>query len=212
MVSWTYAPSISRERIEFLLAPRSFEQIVERLSSEMQYLCCHLQTCDENSAFARVVYCIRISVDAFDLFYNSPNGYRGAYFRSPFEGLIANANLLQGLIPKVIALSEPQASAHEQAFVRESLTSTTAKVWLAEHGMGICAACEGEWGTPSDGAAEILNGRWDVEDSAFARRGRKAPRLTKVRVFGAFLDSRHNELVPNRKRHRANQIHQWGWS
>ena len=78
--------------------------------------------------------------------------------------------------------------------------------------MGICAACEGELGNPSNDAPEILNGRWEVEDEAFARRGRKAPLLTKVRVFGAFLDARHNELVPNRKRHRANQIHQWGWS
>jgi hypothetical protein len=31
-------------------------------------------------------------------------------------------------------------------------------------------------------------------------------------VFGAFLDECHNELVPGRKRHRAMQIHQWGWS
>jgi hypothetical protein len=212
MASWTYAPSISRERAEFLLAPRSFEQIVKRIAFEMQHLCCHSQTCDENNAFVRIVYCLRISVDTFDLFYNSPNGYRGAYFRSPFEGLIANANLLRGLFPRIAALSERRASADDQAFVCESLSSTTAKVWLAEHGMGICEACEGEWGNPSDDAAEILNGRWDVEDSAFARRGRKAPRLTKVRVFGAFLDSRHNELVPNRKRYRANQIHQWGWS
>jgi hypothetical protein len=77
MANWTFGPSVPPDRAEFLLAPCSFEQILERIATEMNLMCCHAQMCDENTAFARVVYCIRIPEDTFDLFYNSPNGYRG---------------------------------------------------------------------------------------------------------------------------------------
>jgi len=115
-------------------------------------------------------------------------------------------------LPKLILLSVVGTTEAETAFVRESLTSPSAKAWLAENGADVCPKCEGEWGNPSDDVPDIINGKWELEDCASSRRGRKAPRLTKIKIFGAFLDERHNELVPARKRHRALQIHQWGWS
>ena len=153
-----------------------------------------------------------MSEDLFDLFYNSPHGYRGAYFRSPGEGLDANATFIDVLTPKLMSQSEIGATQSEKDFIRESLTSPSAKLWLAENGLGICPNCEGEWGNPADSLPEIINGRWELGNESSAIRGRKAPRLSKIRVFGAFLDDRYNEFVPARKRHRAKQIHQCGWS
>jgi hypothetical protein len=146
------------------------------------------------------------------LFYNSPAGYRGSYFRSPHEGLDANESLITAMLPKISDAIPREADSTERRFVLESLTSPTAKAWLAENGLGQCAGCEGEWGNPSDDIPEILNGRWDITSSASAFRGRKAPRLTKIRFFGAFIDDRCNEWISGRKRHRAWQIHRWGWS
>lgn len=212
MSNWNFGATISKERADALLARRPFTEVVECISKEMEILCRHYQVCDEHTDFSRVVYCIRVCPDTFDQFYNSPYGYRGTYFRDPYDGLKANANLIQRLSPQLLAKSVRGASQAKEHFISESLTSPSAKVWLAENGLHLCHLCEGEWGNPLDDAAEILNGRWDKDSHPSAVRGRKAPRLTKIRIFGAFLDERHNELVPSRKRHRALHLHQWGWS
>jgi hypothetical protein len=60
--------------------------------------------------------------------------------------------------------------------------------------------------------AEIVNGRWECAASANAVRGRKAPFLTKIKIFGAFLNERHDEFISWRKRHRAREIYESGWS
>ncbi len=159
-----------------------------------------------------MAYCVQVSEDLFDLFFNSPHGYRGAYFRSPGEGVDANSTLIGALAPKLLAMSAAGASEEELTRVRESLSSSSAKAWLAEKGLGICPKCEGEWGPHTDTVPEILNGRWELGQAGPQCDGRKAPRFTKIRVFGGFLDDRNNEFVPCRKRHRAKDIHLWGWS
>lgn len=101
-------------------------------------------------------------------------------------------------------------------FIRESLVTLSAKVWLAEHGKELdrkCPGCKGEWSSGPIGPAEILNSRWEKpRQGQKAEWGREAPYLTKLRIMGAFIDERHNELVPVDKRFRAYEIHQFGWS
>jgi len=99
-------------------------------------------------------------------------------------------------------------------FAEESLKACSAKVWLAERGkeMGDCTHCSGEWSTPQDDVAEILNDRWEKDTNVNARYGRKAPYLTKIRIFGAFLNDLYDEFIPTKKRFRANEIHKVGWS
>lgn len=212
VAEWRYAADFPADRLDLLLGAHSFGDVRDRVVEEARFLCCHVQCCEENPAFARVAFCFEVSPDAFDLFYNSPVGYRGSYFRSPHEGLAANEDLIAAMLPKLTAAIPPEADTSECQFVWESLTSPTVKAWLAEIGLGHCARCAGEWGNPSDGMPEIVNGRWEVANCASAIRGRKAPRLTKIRFFGAFLDDRYNEWISGRKRHRAWQIYRWGWS
>lgn len=209
---WSYAAHLSATRRDLLLRVRSFDEVRDRVVEESQFLCCHVQVCEEAPTFARIAFSYAVSPDAFDLFYNSPVGYRGSYFHSPSHGLEANETLITAMLPKLADAIPQQADTHERAFVYESLTSPTAKVWLAENGLEQCAKCEGEFGNPADAMPEIINGRWNTADCASALRGRKAPRLTKIRVFGGFIDDRCNEWVSGRKRHRAWQIHRWGWS
>lgn len=212
MREWSFGASVTKSRASVLLAPSTIGSIANRIASEMEVVCCHFQTCDDHTDFGRVVYCLLVSEDLFDLFFNSPHGYRGAYFRSPGEGIDANSTLIKTLVPKLLDTSAPAASDSDLSWVRESLLSSSAKAWLAEHSLGLCSNCDGEWGSSHELEPDILNGRWELGESGPQRYGRKAPRLTKIRVFGAFLDDRLNEFTPCRKRHRAQDIHLWGWS
>ena len=212
MIEWDYSANLPRDRVSALLAPSTIGTIANRIVAEMQIACCHFQSCDDHANFGRVAYCVQVSEDLFDLFFNSPHGYRGAYFRSPGEGVDANSTFIGALAPRLLAMSAAGASREELTRVRESLSSSSAKVWLAEKGLGICPKCEGEWGPHTDTVPEILNGRWELGQSGQQCNGRKAPRFTQIRVFGAFLDERNKEFVPCRKRHRAKDIHLWGWS
>ena len=212
MSTWAFAASLGEERIQALLAPTTFELIADRIAQETEVLCCHRGHCDDDTAFSRVVYCVRVCPSLFDLFFNSPHGYRGAYYRSPHVGLAANDALILRLSHVMLQWTGSHCKELDLGFAKESLASPSAKVWLAEYESHLCDRCTGEWGNPQDDMPEILNGRWENENCANGRSGRKAPRNSKLKVFGAFLNSRHDEFIPGRKRHRANHIHQWGWS
>jgi hypothetical protein len=209
MAEWRYSPAFSPCRASALLAPTTVRAIGERIAEAMEIVCCHYQVCDDNTDFGRVIYCLRVSEDLFDLFFNSPHGYRGAYSRSPTEGIEANRTVMEVIAPRLISASEHGALQEEKDWLRESFMSYSAKVWLAENSLGLCPHCEGEWGRPADDAPEILNGRWDKARPSY---GRKAPRLTKIRVFGAFFDDRRNEFIPSQKRKRPWDIHSCGWA
>jgi hypothetical protein len=94
----------------------------------------------------------------------------------------------------------------------QSLRASSAKAWLAEVGKGFCEDCDGEWTTPQDSAAEILNGRWEHSPDPRASYGRKAPYLEKLRIVGAFVDGSGKEYVIEEKRDRAQHISEFGWS
>ena len=80
---------------------------------------------------ARVVYCMEVKNELFDLFFNSSCGYRAAYFRSPDEGVNSNATFFK--ITELIDSSVSRNSGLGSEFINQSLLSPSAKVWLAEH-------------------------------------------------------------------------------
>jgi hypothetical protein len=209
MEGWTFDIDDEKRRAA-LLVPTTFEEIVGRIERDSTILCCHRQESDDAkpTIFSRLVYMLQIHRDLFDVFFNSSHGYRGAYYRSPYSGLEANAFFMRALMPKLRAWS----------FIEASLASLSAKVWLAECSKEIirnCPGCAGEWSdTRVDGPTDIRNDRWEcpVPSSSMGKWGRTAPRHTKLRVFGAFLNERHDEFIPAPKRRRANDIFQCGWS
>jgi hypothetical protein len=207
MTAWLFDLSIGEERRSALLKAPPLVEIIEALTHEMEILCCHWPDCDD-----MVVFNLRVSRATFDLFFNSEHGYRGAYFESPHSGLAANDAVMARLTPLFLTWAEEYQPTLDRAFARESLSSPSAKIWLNEYESHLCEMCAGEWGNPTDTAPEILNGRWEVVDSPNSQRGRKAPFLSKLRVFGAFLNKRYDEFVPSRKRHRAQDLSAYGWS
>ena len=198
---WHYA--LDPKRSATLAEVSGFDAVVDSIANDMHVLCRHIQPCDDMPGFSRAVYCISVSLPTFDAFFNAEQGYRGAYYRSPYEGLAANHQLIAATTPKLIVWASENGCA-ETGFDVESLSTHSAKAWLAESGMRLCDKCDGEWTHQQDATPEIFNCRWE---SAADLRGRKAPRHSKIRIFGAFLSDRLDEFVSERKRHRAQQIH-----
>lgn len=210
MNSWGFAASLGRERLEVLEATPSFVEIARSIATTMRIQCTHVNLCDEADGFKRFVGCVVIDWPLFDLFFNSCNGYRGSYFRSPTHGLRMNALLLRLLGPSLIEFRRHDTMPAN--FVSKSLLASSAKSWLAEVGKGFCSACEGDWSAPKDDTPEIFNGRWEIATTANSRFGRKAPFLEKLRVMGAFVNQAGEEYVATRKLRRAEEIHDVGWS
>jgi len=212
MIMWKFSTSVSKDRISALLMPSTIGTISRRIANEMEFLCSHNDPCRAHADFAREVYCIRVPEELFDIFFNSPHGYRGAYFRSPGEGMDANMCFIQTLAPKFIGMSALSTTPSKLESIRESLLSNSAKAWLAENGFRPCSKCEGELRPPQDTSPEIINGRWDLGQNILSEWGNQAPRFTKIRIFGAFLDNRNNEFIPDSKRNRSREINMYGWS
>jgi hypothetical protein len=207
----------SATRLPILTAGVTFAEITQRIAGEMSVLCCHFSEI-AGTGFSRPVYTVRVSRELFDLFFNSPDGYRAAYYHSAGGGLDTNLSFMH-VVSSLLAQSPLSAnSGLPEARIRESLTTPSAKVWLAEHGKEIdrkCPGCMGEWSSGTAGPphqAEIHNGVWEAASGQNAEWGRKAPYLTKLRIMGAFINDRLYELVPYDKRFRAYDIHRHGWS
>jgi hypothetical protein len=96
---WDFSLSNNDQRLQILQNPPPFEEIVKRIKEEMDILCCHADPCQDYSGFERVAYSVQIPKDLFDLFFNSRNGYRASYYRSPFEGMEANRLFVDTLLP-----------------------------------------------------------------------------------------------------------------
>jgi hypothetical protein len=215
---WSYALSSDHAVREPVLSSSvPFAELVSRITSELRVLCCHRSEI-AGTDFRRPVYTLAVDRPLFDLFFNSVSGYRAAYFRSPGAGVDANVQLLTAISDRLTTDPESTRSELSPAFIRESLRTPSAKVWLAEHGKELdrkCPHCKGEWSSGTCGppeVAEIRNGRWETAGGQNVEWGRKAPYLSKLRVMGAFLNDRCHELVPHDKRFRAYDIHRYGWS
>ncbi len=178
----------------------------------MSVRCFHLQRCDDDSAYARPIFCVQVASPLFDAFFNSPVGYRGSFYSSPFSGLEANNLLMKALLPRMGAWAETNSPGFDSSFALASLMATSAKAWLAERSLKLCESCAGEWRYPNDDMPEIQNGRWERTNSPNSKKGRKAPFHSKIRLFGAFLNGHGDEFIPAKKRRRSFDINESGWA
>jgi hypothetical protein len=210
MKTWNFSPIADVSRRSRLADAPDFEDIAQAVAGSMHILCTHPDRCDEEAGFMRLVCCVALEHDLFDIFFNAESGYRGTYFVSPEDGLRANSHLLALVAPALA--SHKIHSALPQIQAEHSLRAPSAKCWLAEVGKGFCPACQGEWTPPRDEIPDFLNGRWENGTEAKARWGRKAPRFTKLRMLGAFVNQSGSEYVTIQKRKRAQHIHDFGWS
>jgi hypothetical protein len=207
---WDFSPIADATRRSRLSGAPDFEEIAQAVAGSMRIVCKHPDPCDEAADFIRLVCCVTVEPDLFGIFFNAESGYRGAYFVSAEQGLRANSQLLALVAPALATHTIHSGLTRMQT--EHSLRAPSAKCWLAEVGKGFCPACEGEWTPPQDETPDFLNGRWEHGTEAHARFGRKAPRFTKLRMLGAFVNKSGSEYVTTQKRERARHIHEFGWS
>jgi hypothetical protein len=205
---------IDPERRAGLLRAPSYDSLVAQIVREMTPLCYHRDICKDNNKFSRAIYCIKVNQNLFDLFFNSRNGYRAAYYESPFRGNEANLQLLERVAQALIGWAATRDPLCDTAFIKESLRTFSAKAWLTEYGIELddCKECLGEWRPAADDTPEIINGKWEHSLLPNSTNGRKAPYLTKIKIIGAFLNDKHDLFVAARKLRREWDIHECGWS
>lgn len=210
MNTWNFSPIADATRRSRLAGAPDFEEIAQAVAASMHILCTHPDRCDEAAGFIRLVCCVALEPDLFDIFFNAESGYRGTYFMSPEHGVRANSHFLALVAPALASHTIHSALLQVQA--DQSLRAPSAKCWLAEVGKDTCPRCKGEWTPPQDASPDFLNDRWEHGTEAKGRWGRKAPRFTKLRILGGFVNSFGCEYVTTQKRKRAQHIHEFGWS
>lgn len=205
---WRYIGSVEPQRVAALVAGSSLADLTARLKAETSFLCFHLEPKDGDPSYRRAVFCLALAKRLFDLFFNAQTGYRGAYFQGAEVGLQVNRTLIDDLLPTLL---QWLPSGEDPALIAESLSLLSAKMWLAEE-PGLCSKCAGEWSQAYKSPLVIANGRWEIAKHTHAEWGRQAPEFSKLRVFGGFINSKHQEWIAAHKTTRAVQICEHGWS
>ena len=209
---WEYKGVCDDQRLRRLQTSVPFEDIVARLKRNMQIVCCHTPDCCDKPGYKRTIYCVELRAELFDMFFNSQSGYRGEYFESPHRGLSANALLLTTVRPQLVDWMGAHFMDQDPEFAATSISSPSAKVWLAEETLSLCAQCKGEWNASVPADLEIINGRWEIDSHVEAEWGRQAHLFRKLRFIGAFLSDAGEEYVAPHKKSRADAIWARGWS
>lgn len=211
-IAWSYDGTDDPKRLVALLRPISFPEVVHRLKDEMTTVCFHRDARSADPSFSRAIFCVHVGFSLFDLFFNSPTGYRGAYFSAPESGIEANRLLFDNLSPALVEWAIARQGSENRDWMLESLSQSSAKAWLAEESRHLCGECAGEWGASHVPALTIVNSRWESSLHTHAGWGRQAPRLTKLRFLGGFVNGAHEEWLPEGKQNRARDIWEHGWT
>ncbi len=215
---WEFSVPQSSRLHDLQHAP-SFDAITAAIAASLKVLCRHYDRCDKNHGFCRVVYCVEVTPSLFDQFFNSAEGYRAQYFHAPQRGREANSAFVGAVQPHLLAAgpicdAPAKKPCDSRVDPEASLAGLGAKAWLAERSQQLCDRC-GEWSPPQEAALErpeIRNERWEHLEEPYAKWGCRAPHLTKIRIFGGFINATGDELLVFEKRFRAEEISRRGWS
>ena len=107
---WDFAASLDDTRLRAMADPPPFQAIVAVIRKDMEVLCCHPEPYDIAHGFERIIYCVKVDKEFFDLCFNSRAGYRATYYQSPFEGLRANAEAIGTLASTCISSHATQGN------------------------------------------------------------------------------------------------------
>ncbi|MCI0629014.1 MAG: hypothetical protein L0387_46430 [Acidobacteria bacterium] len=222
--NWTYA-SFPSERREHLTSdcPSNCE-IIRQIGEAMK---------DANIRFAidpghfipvddalRPLFYVDLDEDLVDWFFNGVGGYRAQYYKSPENGLRANAYAFAKLKPILFAAAnrenfthqhprKGQLSMSETEFL-DSLRLPSAKIWGDESR----GELRGLFDPDKDSGPDIDALRWLENASAGhdkARKCTKAPRFSTLKFHGAFLKD-GGEVIPLDKMARSEDIYLCGFS
>ena len=211
MAFWTYEGNSTPERRQRLEAPKPYSELLAAVKAS-PLACFHNEPRQRDDSYTRADFCLDVGTEVFDAFFNASTGYRGAFFAGPDNGVLANQMLLTELCPVLVEKAIAYDPRLDIAWLIESLSLPTAKAWLAEDLVARCSSCVGGWSASHASALRIRNDRWEHSVHTHATWGRQAPELSKLRIFGGFVNRQHGEWVANHKFERAQNIWEYGWT
>jgi hypothetical protein len=211
MTPWRYAGTAAAERRDRLASPKPYSELLAALKTT-RLACFHKEPRQRDASYTRADFCLDIGSELFDAFFNASTGYRGAYFVAPERGLAANRQLIAELSPVLIESAIRREPRVDRALLIESLSLPSAKAWLGEDTVALCSSCAGGWSSSYVSDLSVVNDRWERSVHTHAVWGRQAPELTKVRIFGGFVNDEHQKWVADHKLERAQHIFEHGWT
>lgn len=206
-VDWKFAAGFDVGRRRALEAWESFEAVTTAVVSEAKDREVRQEACLTRNIppAARIAVVFSVSHATFDAFYNSPVGYRAQFLIDPDHGQAANARLIAQLAGEfalqwpIDPLLEPMTPAN----IMHSLCCPSAKIWIHEDHLG----------SRVGGLLDVDKWRAAAASGVHkARLGLEAPTGFTLELKGAFVDSHGNEYVPDNKRRRRFELHDWGFS
>lgn len=230
--SWTFsAEAVSPNRLRYLTQPITFDEIIRRIFNEMQITRYIIDPAKHNKNLValgcrRPVFKIKVSSQTYDIFFNSPWGYRAQFYQDADDGRAKNKLLIEAILEKLLTYAEKSSTLDDLGKqlspkqLLKSLLHHSAKIWIDEY----CFDCRFQL------LEEILNPRWleiartvhqemersrKEETNAYEKRaiwGVRAPVGATLEVKGAWLDLGDNETESDDKKRRHLDIHDFGFS
>ena len=225
-MAWSYTERVSLKRQAMLLAAPSFQSIIDRVLNEMQITSFDVVRgkIGEVKGCTRPEFSLVVCPDTFDLFFNSPQGYRGQYHQSVKAGQRVNAKLVTATAEKLTAYASHKTTQHSTSTerIRASLAADSAKIWINEEGpraqraddisnLFVDLAVE-PWLSTAKAYVAAPAKYPDPNGEIKAVDGVKAPEGTILEIKGAFIDQYGQERVAANKTDRAQQIHLYGFT
>ncbi len=208
--SWKFSGKISGDRLALLMNPPPFEQIVNRLVSSCSIASYEVTPGRKQEVVGARQAEFRIEVapeqrEIVDLFFNSSEGIRAQYFRSPDIGDEKNDYVIHELAPKLLEAAETYPASYMTLDdVSTSLNSRSKKIWIAEDD-------NAQWTFNA-----LLVERWvEAANKGInnAMRGTAAVANDALEVKGAFIELGTNtERIPFDKLKRSEEIFNYGYS
>jgi hypothetical protein len=220
--SWSFEPKIvSTKRASQLLVPFDYGDLVNRITTEAVDINGHIEkaTNQELSGCRRPIFRIKVRPDTFDLFFNSPWGYRGQYFVDENNGVEQNSRLVAALATKLIKCL--QLDKNEQVMVNKSLMMKSAKIWIAEKGQINTADYNLKIGIHNPSWIKVAKEARKAldqyitpkpEEKLNAILGVRAPTGEVLDIKGAWISKDSLEHVDKYKQNRAKNICKYGFS
>jgi len=204
---WIFVPSFDRSRRERLEEFDRFDKLVEIIRGKAQIIDAYICEGKELGTrdCCRPAVSLTVKAGIFDVFFNSPGGYRAQYLRDPDRGQSANGQLLRALEPALTGAAVGRCGEDRlsREWIRNAFLANSAKIWPDEEALDFTEATIDlaieRWKQPCEWIIPKHAGLW-------------APEGTRLKVFGAFIDPNGNEIVSRRKIRRRFDIHECGFS
>lgn len=209
---------LTESRRAYLKAGQSFEEMVDQIKANLDVSNVRIKRYNtpargEPKNARQVIFSVQIGKQASDLLYNSPDGLRGRYWQSPEHGFVATHHLIGSLAPALLSFAEQNPPSPEKGVPEMtiediwcSLTAPSAKVWPREcdsngNSLLIADSLQIPRWIKNEQRAEYNQSMW-----------RQTPTGEELAIKGGILGKDRTEYLPEGKRNRSSQIHEFGYT